>query len=96
MFPNSSQAEHYAVTATPSSRRRPPGGEVTTDEDIIGREEKGLLDEHVQAATAQTKFTWVVCLIIIVVVASLLAPTFSMLELSMHLFQITKINLVDK
>ncbi len=51
------QAEQYAVTATPTPQRKGPGGEVTTDEDIIGREEKGLLDEHLQVATAQTKFT---------------------------------------
>ncbi len=53
----SPQAEQYAVTATPTPQRKGPGGEVMTDEDIIGREEKGLLDEHLQVATAQTKFT---------------------------------------
>ena len=51
------QAEQYAVTATPSRMRRAPGGDVTTDEDKPGREEKGLLDEHLQTAAAQTKFT---------------------------------------
>ena len=52
------QAEQYAVTVTPSSSqmRCAPSGDVTTDEDKPGREEKGLLDEHLQAAAAQTKF----------------------------------------
>ncbi len=51
------QAEQYAVIATPTPHRKAFDGEVTTDEEIPGREKKGLLDEHLQIATAQTKFT---------------------------------------
>ncbi|XP_064397872.1 V-type proton ATPase 116 kDa subunit a 1-like [Halichondria panicea] len=58
------EAEQYAVTATPTRKRKGPGGEITTDEDITGREEKGLLDEHLQIATAQTKFTFVTGVIV--------------------------------
>ncbi len=51
------QAEQYAVTVTPTLHRKALDGEVTTDEDITEREEKGLLGEHLQIAIAQTKFT---------------------------------------